>query len=134
MPVTFKAGRAGTATIGSATIPITKWNCKYNVGIEETTSSSDYDDATQRTYRSQIDTVDDAEGSIEFNFDAGGTSSALIAQLRTGPVQIALNTDKTTLYMSFKAFLSDVDMTLETVTKITGSASFKSTGIITLPS
>lgn len=133
MPVTFKAGRAGTASVGGVTVPITKWNCKYNVGIEETTSSSDYDTGTSRTYRSQIDTVDDAEGSIEFNFDAGGTTSSLVALLRTGPVAIVLKTDQTTTYMSFQAYLSDIDMTLETVTKITGSASFKSTGVITLP-
>jgi hypothetical protein len=134
MATSFRTGRFGKMTIAGTAIPVTKWSFKLDKSLQETTSTSSYDAGTTQTWQEQLPGVLKGEGSIDFNWDANSTSSAIIAKLKLdAAVAIVLQVDQSTTYASFNADLSDVDMNLEVDGKVSGTANFKSNGVVTMP-
>lgn len=133
MATSFRAGAKGKMTIDGTAIGVTKWTFKLDRSLQDTTSTSSYDSPTANTWQEQLPGVVRGEGSIDFNFDANSTSSVIIAKLKLDPVvAIVLSVDQTTVYATFNANISDVEMTLEVDGKVSGSANFKSSGVVAM--
>src|SRR5438874_1512433 len=99
MAVLKKSGRAGSLTIGGATVSITKWNAKLIKKTATTTDSNDYDVASGRTWEGQVPVSMQVTGSIEFKYDFNGTSTNVTQKvLADALVAIVLKLDATTTW------------------------------------
>lgn len=130
-----RTGRWGEATVNSVLINITKWTAKPRKEFADSTDSGGYDAVTKQVFTSQAPGVTGLDGTIEGNYDFGGTTDANFTQLfyTDGPYAVILAFSTTLNFATFSADFSDVEYTVMVPgsTMITFTTNFKSNGKIT---
>lgn len=136
MAQTSASGRAGSVTIASVAIAITKWDATVNKELADSTDSSTFDPTSGQLFASQVPGVVSMEGTLEGNFDlAGSTSTSIIQRMKAdGLNAIVFKISSTVPFASGNFDLTSVDITVSVpgATMTTFSAKFKSNGIFTL--
>jgi hypothetical protein len=131
-----QTGRFGYGTISGVAIGITSWTGTLNKPLADATDSNNYDAATQQTYQSQAYGVIGIDGSLEGNYDLGGSTDAQFTQkFKTdGPYPVVLGFTRTSLFMAANVDFSDIQykVSVPGSTMISFTANFKSNGIPTL--
>jgi hypothetical protein len=127
-----RTGRWGNATVNGVVINITKWTAKPRKEFADSTDSGGYDSVTTQVFTSQKPGATGLDGTIEGNYDFGGTTDANFTQLfnSDGPYATVLGFSPTTTFASFNADYSDVEYSVMVpgATMITFTANFKSNG------
>lgn len=130
-------GRFGTGSVNGTAIGITRWTARLHKDLADATDSNNYDATTQQTYQSQAYGVIGIDGTLEGNYDLGGsTDSNFTQKFKTdGPYPVVLGITRTTTFASFSADFSDVEFSVSVPgsTMVTFTANFKSNGVPTLP-
>lgn len=129
-----KTGKAGSITISSNVIPITKWSAKINFEFADATDSGNYDSGSGRLPKSQLAGDDQMEVTIEGNWDAATTSTNLLALLKapnSGPYAVVLKIDASTPFANGNFDLTDAETTLEVpgATTVKYTCNAKSNGL-----
>lgn len=132
-----KTGKAGSLTISSNVIPITKANPKVSMEFANATDSGNYDPVSGNIYTSQLSGETKIVLQIEGYWDAATTSTNITAKIQNpsgGPWPMVVKLDGSTTYCSGNFDLTDVDLQVEVpgATMISFTATATSNGKYTL--
>lgn len=129
-------GRSGNATINNVVIGITKCDATLTRDLADATDSNNYDPTTGQTFKSQAEGAVGIDGTVEGNFDIGGSTDAQIIQkfLTDGPYPLMLAYTASVKFASMNADFENVALSVSVPgsTMITFRSSFKSNGKPTL--
>lgn len=109
-----KTGKAGQISVYGAQLTITKWTAKTKKEMAKSTDSSNYDVPSGQLFAAQLPGEHSIEVSVEGHWSAANTPANLTSKLQQDATgQVVLMYDRSTTYASFKADISDVEITVE---------------------
>jgi len=127
-----RTGRWGSVSVNATVCNITKWTAKPRKEFADSTDSGGYDAVTTQVFTSQKPGATGLDGTIEGNYDFGGSTDSAFTQLflTDGPYTVVLAFSPTTNFATFPADFSDVEYSVSVpgATMITFTANFKSNG------
>jgi hypothetical protein len=126
--VAFQSGKNGRALSGGTAINITGWT------FTETTDALDVTHSGSSGKRTFISGLTGGEGTVEFDFDDAALFTANPPNLNPGQqITLKLELGNSGKFYQFTAQLTRAELRNPVEGKVSGSASFVSSGAITRP-